>query len=440
MAHWEDAWWEPSTNGGLRRRDRRGGDYATYVPDLLASIELSVPPDLDASLAAAERAVRTLVGSPGASDLDRLSRFLLRSEAIASSMIEGVAPSSRQIAIAELADAEDEPVRRASEQAHLVASNIRIIRRATAELAQDRPLTSADVVGLHRSLVPPEHHGFRTVQNWIGGSRWHPLDAEFVPPAPTRVPELVADIVSYMNGATHAPLVQAALTHAQFETVHPFTDGNGRVGRALIHTVLARRGLTANAVLPVSIVLATLSDAYVRGLTAFRHATPPGSEAARRATVEWLRVFTDATITSVDQARLLVAEIAALREEWTERLATWRSAQGVRPTPRADSATARLLVDLPETPVVTVGTVARSLGVSVVAARQALEELHGARILTTRSLGQGTTGYMSDEVLELVDFAERQLASTRFDTRAAAPTRAVPALPGTTGGGRTQRR
>lgn len=429
MARWEEAWWEPTSNGGLRRRDRRGGAFSTYVPDSLAFVELAVPPDLDAALARAERAVRALVGSPGASDLDRLSRFLLRSEAIASSMIEGVAPSSRQIAIAELADAQDEPVRRVSEQAHLVASNIRIIRRATADLAQDRPLTADDVLGLHRSLVPPEHHGFRSVQNWIGGSRWHPLDAEFVPPTPPRVPPLIDDLVAYMNGASHAPLVQAALIHAQFETVHPFTDGNGRVGRALIHTVLARRGLTTRAVLPISIVLATLSDAYVGGLTAFRHASTPGSEAARKATVAWLRVFTGATLTSVDQARLLVAEITALREEWAERLAAWRSAQGLRPTPRADSAVARLIVELPETPVITAGTVARSLDVSLVAARQALDELCRAQILTARSLGQGTTGYMSDEVLELVDFAERQLASTRFDTRAAAPSRPVPARP-----------
>lgn len=83
----------------------------------------------------------------------------------------------------------------------------------------------------------------------------HPLDADFVPPAPERVGPLMDDLVAYLNGASHSPVVHAAPAHAQFETIHRFTDGNGRVGRALIHTVLTRRGLTTEAVLPVSLVL-----------------------------------------------------------------------------------------------------------------------------------------------------------------------------------------
>ena len=433
MAAWETARWEASTTGGISRRDRRSGSYDRYAPDLLSEATLALPTALARDLADAERAVRALVRSPGASDLDRLSRFLLRSEAIASSMIEGVAPSSRQIALAELARDEAEPLRPVSEQAQLVAANIAIIRRATADLVDTHEVTVDDVVELHRLLVAPEHHGLRTVQNWIGGSRWHPLDADFVPPAATAVRSLLVDLTDYLNGAAHAPLVQAAVVHAQFETIHPFADGNGRVGRALIHTVLGRRGLTPSAVLPISIVLATLSDDYIAGLTAFRHGSPPDSDAARAAQSRWIQTFTAATSTAVDQARLLVAEIGALREEWSERLSTWRAQQGRRPTPRADSATARLLAALPETPVVTVRTTARSLDVSDVAARQALDELAGAGILTRRSVGRGTVGYMADDVLDLVDFAERQLASTRFDTRATPPSRPVPA----TRGGRT---
>ena len=78
------------------------------------------------------------------------------------------------------------------------------------------------------------------------------------------------DLVSYASGGVHAPLVQAALVHAQLETIHPYTDGNGRVGRALIHTVLTRRGLTPSAVLPVSLVLLTRSEEYLEGLTAYK--------------------------------------------------------------------------------------------------------------------------------------------------------------------------
>ena len=97
-----------------------------------------------------------------------------------------------------------------------------------------------------------------------------------MPPPPELVPDLVADLLTYLNGATHAPLIQAALVHAQFETIHPFADGNGRVGRALIHTVLTRRGLLAGMILPTSPVLSTLSDEYIEALSRFREAGDPG--------------------------------------------------------------------------------------------------------------------------------------------------------------------
>ena len=76
------------------------------------------------------------------------------------------------------------------------------------------------------------------------------------------------DVVKYLNSASHGALVQAAILHAQFETIHPFADGNGRIGRALIHLVLERRGLATSPVLPVSMVLGTWSEGYVAGLTA----------------------------------------------------------------------------------------------------------------------------------------------------------------------------
>jgi Fic family protein len=115
----------------------------------------------------------------------------------------------------------------------------------------------------------------------------------------------------------HAPLVQAALVHAQFETIHPFTDGNGRVGRALIHTVLTRRGLTPSSILPISLALATLRDRYIAGLTEYRYEGDPTEPSATDAVGRWIDVFVDAAGTAADQARHFAAEVAALSRTWS---------------------------------------------------------------------------------------------------------------------------
>ncbi len=237
------------------------------------------------------------------------------------------------------------------------------------------------------------------------------------------------DLVQYMNGSVHAPLVQAGIVHAQFETIHPFTDGNGRVGRALIHTVLTRRGLTPSAILPVSLVLATLRGRYVDGLTAYRYTAPPNSAEAATAIASWLDVFLHATTVAAEQARLFATQIADLQGAWETKLAEHRAARGRRETPRADSATSRILRTLPEVPILTTRTAQRRLGVSFPAARAALEELADAGILARRSVERGTTGYTATDVFSLVTHAERQLASMRWDTRTSAPNRPVPAPP-----------
>jgi Fic family protein len=383
--------------------------------------------ELDVLLARAERAVAALDHGPGAEDLAGIARFLLRSEAIASSRIEGIAPSARQIAFAELA--EHEEIRTFGDQARLVARNMTIVREATTDLAAAERIDSARIEQLHRALLveEPRHHGIRTVQNWIGGSDWHPLEAEFVPPTPSRVPALVADLAEYLSGASHAPIVQAALVHAQFETIHPFTDGNGRVGRALIHTALTRRGLTVNAVLPISLVLATFRERYIGGLTAFRHDAPPDSTAAHRARGDWLTVFATSALQAAEQAGSLRDEIGELRRGWHERMVAHRAQAGRQRQLRSDSGVLQILADLPSTPVLTASTVTRIHGVSENAAMRALNELRDAGILETRSTGTRARAFVSREILDLITHTERKLASTRFDTRSSPPGRGVPA-------------
>lgn len=132
---------------------------------------------------------------------------------------------------------------------------------------------------------------------------------------------------------------------------------------------------------------------------------------------------------AADQSASLVEQIHDLQADWSQQVATYRATKGVRETPRADSATARLLVLLPEAPVVTAGSLRRILSVSFPAANAALEELHQAGVLETRAIERGATAYICQDVLDLITQAERRLASTRFDTRTSPPNRPVPALP-----------
>lgn len=424
MGTWHEAYWQSAHTGmGVSARMKRSGSYRWYCPDLLVGRSVVLTPELDLELGRVERRIRALTAGDVGDDLVGLGRLLVRSEAIASSKIEGIAPAARQAALAELAVTED--LKGVSASAELVARNMTLVRDATESLAGADAVTLDDIIDLHSSLLAdePRHHGLRTEQNWIGGSDHHPLEADFVPPHPDLVELLMRDLVDYLNGATHSPLVQAALVHAQFETIHPFTDGNGRMGRALIHTVLMRRGLTSSAVLPVSLVLATFSDSYVRGLTDYRY-TDGDDDASQTAL--WIAEFVRAVDLAVDQAGGLRADIARLRNQWAELL----EAQNERRRAlRADSATALVLRELPRTPVLTSRTVQCRYGVSAPTALRALEELTAMGILERRTAGARLYVYTATEVLDLVTLAERRLASTKFDTRASGPIRPVPAWP-----------
>ncbi len=411
MATRLDVRWPPSLTAP-RARDRRGGRFHPYLPDLLISRPLVVDAHLGAKAAQVERSVRSLVSGPGARTLEGLARFLLRSEAIASSRIEGLQVSPQQVALAEFAQVEGGQVRGFSENARLVANNILALQQAATGLAAAPAVTVAGIQDLQQALLSGhEPLGLRSSQNWIGGSDWHPLDAEFVPPPAEHVPALMADLADYMNSAIHGPLVQAALVHAQFETIHPFSDGNGRVGRALIHTILARRDAVRAAVLPVSLVLLTRSETYVQGLTAYRYDGPGDALQAQDGVNQWLDVFLDAVEVAVLQAQHFVDELTALREEWDQRLVAARQERGVRERPRADSTVARLLSSLPEAPLVTARTVQRLLGTSHPAARKAAEELADAGILVRKQVEQNTTAYLARDVFDLLTVTERRLGS-----------------------------
>lgn len=428
MGIFTEAKWEadPTLPG---RSHRRGGSCCYYSPDRLTTLQVSISPQISEEIAGVERRVLALAQADGITELEDLSRFLLRSEAIASSQIEGIAPAAKQVALAEIGEAED--IRGISDAAKLVARNMTVVREASDRLARSQGVAITDLEQLQRALLGADHPavGIRTVQNWVGTSNYHPIGAEYVPPAPGLVPDLLEDLLSYLNGATHGPLVQAALVHAQFESIHPFVDGNGRVGRALIHTVLTRRGLTSSRLLPVSLVLATFREQYVDALNDLRfEGSPEAPENARRI-AEWIRIFSRAVDEAVTQAEDLRAQLLLLAEQWRGQLEAFRAANNYTRALRSDSGVARILGRLAGTPVLTVKTASQIYGLSVQNASEALTQLADAGIFSTRSIARGTTAFIANEVLDLVTLSERKLASTQFDTRVSKPVRQVPRFP-----------
>jgi Fic family protein len=176
------------------------------------------------------------------------------------------------------------------------------------------------------------------------------------------VPELIADLCAFMNRDDVSPVAQAAIAHAQFETIHPFGDGNGRVGRCLVHALFCRRGIALSYVPPVSLVLGANKDAYIAGLCDFR-----ADEVDR-----WVAQFARAVEESAKQARDFSAEVAALQAEWIQ----------LAEPMRADATARAIIAELPSYPIITAAIAERVTGRSRVAAINGLDHLAQAGILT----------------------------------------------------------
>ncbi len=391
---------------GMSRSDRRGCYYDAYLPDPLVGWNLSIPADVAADVADAEAAVRALNDAGTAHvSLEGLTRFLLRAESVASSKIEGLEVGVRRLARAEAAVAlGGDP---SDHVAVEVMGNITAMESAVELATSADPFTLADLLALHRTLMDnsatPEVGGVvRQRQNWIGGSSYNPCSAAFVPPPPERVHGLLTDLFRYVNGDDHSPVVQAAIAHAQFETLHPFIDGNGRTGRALIHVVLRRRGLAPNFVPPLSLVLATWSDDYVNGLMTFRHLSEPDSAERSDAAVTWLRTFAVATRRACSDAESYSHHIDEMTAAWRRRLGRVR----------ANSSTDLLLRVLPGAPIVTVESAARLIGRSKARTTDAVNALAQAGVLRQRNVGrQRYRVFEATEVLDLFTNLERALAA-----------------------------
>ena len=369
-------------------------DYVTHhldavVPPFIADLPIALPDSLGSAVVAAERALAELDAELNASDaavVEAATFALLRSESVSSSRIEGINVTHRRLA---------EAIQDAGSAKHLareVVGNIEAMQAAVAYGSNAEPLSPDDILDLHRRLmartVGIKEGQFRTDQSWIGAE--HVEDGvAYVPPPPGTVRGLMSDLCDFINTSPTTSVVRAAIAHAQFEAVHPFVDGNGRVGRCIVSITLRKAGGTTT-IPPVSSVLLTDTDGYFAALREFQQNANPSP---------WIGQFAQATIEACRRAKALVADIEELKIDWRQRTGA-----------RNGSHLIRLIDALPTLTLATAEQVAERLDIDANQARRLLGQLEDAGIAKQVSDGRRNRVWRVDQMLRLLD--QHSLART----------------------------
>ena len=333
MGTYEDCLW-PANPGAYGRAARQGGRYRAFIPNPIAGRSFLLDGEAGALLHNATKALEHLErSSTRVATLGAVAQNLLRSESVASSRIEGVAISQKSLAWAAHREIGNG---RGDSRAAAVLGNVEAMKRAIAIGAKGEPIVVGDLIDIHRLLLRHTEDSqiagvIREAQNWIGGNDYNPVGAVYVPPPAERVPELLSDLCDFIDRDDLSPIAQAAIAHAQFETIHPFADGNGRAGRALVYAVLRKRGEIPTYVPPISLVLGARPKSYIAGLTDYREGEVQ----------LWCGSFSHAVARAAGEAERLAEAIEELQERWLVRLGRLRK----------DAAARQLVSALPEQPV-----------------------------------------------------------------------------------------
>ena len=366
----------------ISRTQRRlhTGNYSAAVVPGIRDAQVSLSSETMASVDDATAAIARFDAELSV-DLGPFASLLLRSESAASSQIENLSATAQTIALTELGAS-------ARGNGALVVANGRAMEAAIA--LADR-LDESSILETHRVLLersaPAVAGKWRTEQVWIGGTSFGPHRADFVPPHHRHIAEAISDLVEFLARDDMPVLVHAALAHAQFETIHPFPDGNGRTGRALVHALLAAKGLTRRVTVPISAGLLLDVDAYFAALGTYRAGEPETIVA----------LLADSVFLAIENATLLVDELRAATAEWSETVSA-----------RPDSVVWKILDLLPRQPIVSSPLVQEATGVSAVNVLRAIDQLVATGVLNELSGQRRNRFWAAPAVLDALDaFAER---------------------------------
>ncbi|MFD4458393.1 Fic family protein [Nocardia sp. NPDC058480] len=370
--------WTPQRRQGSRD-DRMLEHVDVSIPPRIADLEYHVSGQVASANEAALIAVTTLEAGHG-HYLAPLADFLLRSESVASSKIEHIDAGWRAFGRAVGgAKASDE----AKSQLAAVQALVALVDAAGAG-----PITKAGLLNAHRLLMSPDYYAaresgrFRQVQNWIGGSDYTPLNALYVPPPPELVAELMDDLLIFAARSDLPIVAQAAIAHAQFESIHPFDDGNGRIGRALISAILRRRGLTDRVTVPLASVMLADTRRYFAELTAYR-----AGEVDQF--VEYVALAAVHSSAAASDSALSLADLPA----------RWRDVA----RPRAKSSDEMLIMHLLDYPILNIDIANSLTGTTESATYRALDRLVEAGILEVLSESKRNRVWAATDVLAELD-------------------------------------
>ena len=366
------------------RRVKCPGGYMAYLPEPLPP-RIRWAAELVSALSAADRAVGRLAGEGRRlPNPHLLIRAFVRREAVLSSRIEGTQATLGELLAAEAgAVVERSPADLREVGNYVVALEYGVERMRTLPLSLRfvRELHEKLMRGVRGDLATPGE--FRRSQNWIGRAGCTLTDAAFVPPPPDRLMECLGAWEKFLHDDTLPPLVHAALAHSQFEAIHPFLDGNGRVGRLIITLLLIARGVLPSPLLYLSAWFEATRDEYYARLSGVTE----GGEWE-----EWLGYFLTGAAGQAEDALGRIRRIDDLLARWREELANTSS----RLPERA--------IDLfAENPYWTVNGLAARLGVAFTSAQRAIDRLEATGIVARAGPAKRNRVYCARAILEVLE-------------------------------------
>lgn len=353
----------------------QGRTIKSSVPPMLADVSVELPENLvrltERAAAAIERSSDQLPPS-----LESLARLLLRFEGVASSAFEQIRAPLEEIAFAEVSTLVTGP-------SAWVVDNLAVVS-AAVDSARQRPLSVDSLFEWHRRLMvhatdrlePALVGSFRVRPIWVGGGS--PQTAAYVGPPPELVGPLMDDLIKFANDDALDVVTQAAIVHAQFESIYPFADGNGRLGRVLIGWLVVRR-LHVVVPPPFSVFIVRDPGGYLSGLALYQmgELSP------------WIRWFATTLERSASSTTSIIGDIEALMAEWRQRaLSTTEAGRAVR----ADATFWHVLEMLPEHPIISAQLIHERFGITSESARQMLHRFESLGILTDVEIRTGKKG------------------------------------------------